>query len=41
MKASTGRAGIVRNCTVPRDPSITETRMIVSLSGASTMLRKS
>ena len=41
MNLSMGMAGRLIICMVPRDPSSTETRVIVSLSGASTMFTKS
>jgi len=41
MKRSRGTAGRLMIFTVPLDPSSTETREIVSLSGASTMFTKS
>ncbi len=40
-KSSMGVAGMLIMCTVPREPSSMETRVIASLSGASTMLTKS
>ncbi len=41
MNSSIGSAGMVKNCTVPRDPSSTEILAIALLLGASTTLTKS